>query len=242
MFEVSSLFHVRSLSDLLVAHYQKLQSYLEDIFEESDSFPANPTPEAVRASKYFSGMSTHDDHPLLSSTAIDKITRYVSRVQSSKRRSSTADGAEWDADTVGRVLRLLERSMEHAQGVVVFPEDRQASVAGKVEKKPAIGKGRKKGGKKSNSPPDPQGSKDEEGTPDLGDTTLDEVALQICEGNLSNVYHGGQAAEGCLVLLDSEGLTKQVSLVSIIASYVNDWDSSYPRTCCLLASQWSKIR
>lgn len=197
-------------TDLVLAHFQKLQSLFEDIFEESDSFPANPTAGDAGSSKYFSGTSNDGDHPLLASATIEKITRYVSRAQGSKRRSaSDTEGLEGDVGTMRRVLKLLERSMRQAERVEVFPEDRKPSSSVKDEKNAGTGKGRKKGGKKSKSPVETQDSK-QTGTPEISDIGLDQARIELLEEALSALQNRALAAECCLVLLDSGRVSKQV--------------------------------
>ena len=192
-------------------NFQKLQSLFEDIFEESDSFPASPTPDEIASSKYFSGIGPDGDHPLLASATIEKITRYVLRVQNSKRRCRNEhDGLEWDGGAVRRILKLVQRTMAYAEGVVAFPEDRKPESSGKEEKQSFDTKGRAKGGKKSRSPAGLQDTKDD-GVPAEREVGIDEAALQVYEKNLLILRDGGLGAECCLVLLDTEGLSKQAS-------------------------------
>ena len=198
----------RCLTHVLIDNFQKLQSLFEDIIEESDSFPANPAPDNLASAKYFSSVCKQGDQPLLAQSAIEKITQYVTRVQSSKR-GSDSDSTEWDVEVIGRILKLVEGSMSSAEAIELFPEDRKGASSVKAEKKSGQ-KGRKgmKGGRISKSPTITQQSK-EEGAPEVTDT-LNEVAIEAFEERLAVLRTGGLAAECCLVLLDSEGLSKQV--------------------------------
>lgn len=193
---------------VFLAHFQKLKSLFDDIFEESDSFPANPTVEDVRSSKYFSNITKEGDHPLLSQNAIKKLTRYISRVQTSKRRPD-GENVKWDVEVLRRVLKLMERSMRRAEGIEVFDEDRQLGNSGKGKARNEGGKGRTKAGKRSKSPTNTQDSKEEDSL--KGDEPApDDKVLQAGLSNLEVLRGSGLAAEFCLVLLDSEGLSKQV--------------------------------
>ena len=192
-------------------NFQKLQSLFEDIFEESDSFPANPVHDDIASSKYFSDIDNDGALPLLASATIEKITRYVTRVQNSKRRCRNEnDTAEWDVEAVRRILKLVQRTMTYAERVVAFPEDRKPVSPGREDKLGFAGKGRAKGRKKTTSTTAIQDNK-EDGTAEEREVLIDEAAIQAHDKNLLIFRDGGLGAECCLVLLDSEGLSKQAS-------------------------------
>ncbi|WWC90225.1 uncharacterized protein L201_005158 [Kwoniella dendrophila CBS 6074] len=184
--------------------WQKLISLLEDIFEESDTFPANPTAGDLSGSRFFATTTRDGTNPLLSYQAIKKISSYVTRVQSARRRqqSGSSDIAEWDAENMGNILRLLERNMRDMENLIAFPEDRKAASATQaIDEKEKNKKNRKK--KESKSPT--LGEDDNEEV-----DVISEDVIQKHELILGRVRDGVVAAECVLVLLDSEGLSKQM--------------------------------
>jgi cohesin loading factor subunit SCC2 len=127
------------------AAIQKLQSLFEDIFEEADSFTANPTAEEVDSSSFFEGLAADGVHPVLATKTIEKIILYTARVQDTrKRQRKTEAGAiPWDVDSLLRLFCMLERNMRDAEGVNPFPDNGRKAVVN-----PSPKKGGKKGGKK----------------------------------------------------------------------------------------------
>jgi cohesin loading factor subunit SCC2 len=181
---------------------QKLQTLLDDIFEESDNFPAEVTPDDLTSSKFFDRISKDGQQPLLSARAIAKVIRYVSRVQNSKRKQKTAEeGLSWDEEALKRLFRLLEREMREVEMVVPFPEDQRAVANGDKAKK-----GKKGKGKKGSQSPERESA---ENGDDGGELAEDELAAhdEVLEG----IGTAGLAAECCLVIFDGEGISKTVS-------------------------------
>jgi cohesin loading factor subunit SCC2 len=181
---------------------QKLQTLLDDIFEESDNFPAEVTRDDLTSSKFFDRISKDGQQPLLSARAIIKVIRYVSRVQNSKRKQKAAEeGFSWDEEALKRLFRLLEREMREMEMVVPFPEDKQAVANGDKAKKGKKGKGKK--GSRS-----PERELEENGD-DGGELAEDELAAH--DEVLGGIGTAGLAAECCLVIFDGEGISKTVS-------------------------------
>jgi cohesin loading factor subunit SCC2 len=178
---------------LIIAQLQRLQSLLEDIFEESDSFPAELSTEDLSSSKFFSTMSETGSHPLLSSRAISKIIEYMSRLKGKRR----TDSPEWDLDAFTRILRLLERSMREVDEITVFDEPKSVEVKKAVK----VGKGKK------NSKSPELGNDD---TPVKAEVELSDDQVHGLEADLQKIANAGIAAAAVLTLLDLEGLPKQV--------------------------------
>ncbi|ORY23265.1 hypothetical protein BCR39DRAFT_549569 [Naematelia encephala] len=196
-------------------HFQRLQTFLEDVFEESDSFPAEPSFDEVNGSKFFISSNKEGRPPVLSTDTMEKIIRYIRRVHSSKRRHSVdGDEAVWDVDGIGRLLQLLERSMRDAEGMNIFTSDRKPSTeAGPVNK----GTRKKKAeGRKSKSPMEDTETK----FSPTDDGKLDEDTLRTCEQKLATNAAGARAAEACMVILNSDGLPKQVLSEDILTTAV----------------------
>ncbi|OCF60187.1 hypothetical protein L486_02867 [Kwoniella mangroviensis CBS 10435] len=201
--------------------WQKLINLLEDIFEESDTFPANPKPGDLAGSRYFATTSRDGSSPLLSFGTIRKVSSYVIRVQSARKRqpSGAQDGGvgQWDNEMMGSILRLLERSMRDMESLAVFPEDRKPAVSASAQ---ASGEGKKKtSSKKKKEPVNPDDNDDDQ------EFTLSEDALQKHERTSDRVRDGVAAAECVLILLDSEGLSKQMyseDLLTISISIIKE--------------------
>jgi cohesin loading factor subunit SCC2 len=211
---------------------QKLQTLLDDIFEESDNFPAEVTPDDLTSSKFFDRISKDGQQPLLSARAIAKVIRYVSRVQNSKRKPNNAEeGLSWDEEALKRLFRLLEREMREVELAVPFPEDKRAVPNGDTAKK-----GKKGKGKKGSRSPERESAENGE---DGGGLAEDELAAH--DEVLEVIGTAGLAAECCLVIFDGEGISKTVSTAPTlwIQLIVN---SSIPRTFFPLAWPWSRTR
>jgi len=178
---------------LIKAKYQRLQSLLEDIFEESDSFPAELFTEDLQSSKFFSIMSGSGSHPLLSSRAVGKLIEYMSRLKGKRR----PDSPEWDLDAFTRILRLLERSMREIDEITVFDEPKNVEIKKMVK----VGKGKK-------NSKSPELGSDE--TPVKTEVDLSEDQVDRVEADLQKIANAGIAAASVLTLLDLEGLPKQV--------------------------------
>ncbi|KAK8844801.1 hypothetical protein IAR55_006651 [Kwoniella newhampshirensis] len=200
--------------------WQKLHTLLEDIIEESDAFPTNPTSGDLAGSRFFSS-TTHDGStPLLSVKTIYKISQYVSRVQSSRRRqkslaSTTGENGEWDSDVISGIFRLLERSMRDAEHVIVFAEDRKAVAASSQ-----IDDGKDKAKKKKWKPANREAAKPPSPSKEGLETELRDEVLEASERGLSRVRSGVAAAECCLILLGSDGLTKQMYSEDLLSTCV----------------------
>lgn len=174
--------------------FQKVQNLLEDIFEESDGFSANPSLEEVRHSRFFSGLSITGEHPLLSGECVDKLVQSFSRLHKSKRsRQARAEELPWDVDTLKRLLRILERSMTDGKDLEPFPDNGGRTIIDNTS--PTKG-GRGKKGKKATEP-----------TPEL-EVTGEERSSG--ERILSTMSNAAAAALCCMVVLRSHGLPKQL--------------------------------
>ncbi|WVO15130.1 hypothetical protein L204_102774 [Cryptococcus depauperatus] len=183
--------------------WQKLQSLIKDIFEELDSLPigASSGPLDSVNAKFFSSASKDD--PLLSCEIMSKLVRYVIRIQAiqKKRKPNGKDEGDWDLDIISRLLKLLERRMKATKDLIVFPEDRKAVII--IEEKSRRGK------RGSGSSPPIEDSKEK--LP---------VGVGMCEVNLAKMKGGAAAAECCLTLLDSMGLSKQVYSEDMLSTCV----------------------
>jgi cohesin loading factor subunit SCC2 len=172
---------------------QKLQTLLDDIFEESDNFPAEVTLDDLTSSKFFDRISKDGQQPLLSARAITKIIRYVSRVQNSKRKHTAAEeDFSWDEEALKRLFRLLEREMREVETAVANGDKAK--------------KGKKGKGKKGSQSPERE-------SVEIGDDGDELAEDELAEHDevLRGIGTAGLAAECCLVIFDGEGISKTVS-------------------------------
>ncbi|WWC57550.1 uncharacterized protein I303_100082 [Kwoniella dejecticola CBS 10117] len=192
--------------------WERLQNLLEDIFDESDTFPSNPTSGDMAGSRFFATISKDGSIPLLSVGTIKKICSYVTRIQSARKRHTTnSDVGQWDDEVLSHILRLLERNIRDVESLVAFPEDRKA-IAAESEEEGKMKKEKKSQNKEINEH-------------DESEDVLSEKSLATHESVLSRARDGVVAAECVLVLLDSEGLSKQMyseDLLSISVSVVKE--------------------
>jgi cohesin loading factor subunit SCC2 len=184
------------------AAYQKFHNLLEDVFEASDSIPANPSPSDLKSNQFFPHLAKDGVTPLLSSHTVDKLVHGITRIQSSRRGPET-DSFTWDIESFGRLLRLLERSMRDGEELTIFQDD--IKVVAKWEKVKKV-RG-KKSGSKSKTPEEAEGS---QGLAEA-ERPLSEEEIRLWESNLGRLRVAGQAAGCVLLLLSTEGLSKQVS-------------------------------
>lgn len=198
--------------ELTSAALDKLQNTLEDIFEESDTFDAEPSRESVSSSKYFDTLSRDGSHPLLAAATINNVTRRVTRVHKNQKRQrleSNRQAVAWDVENLSRLFRMLERVMNETDELEVFPNNgRKTVINGSPTKK----------GKKSRKVED----EPKDDTPDI-QLTEDEV-LQA-EERLTTMSTAAAAALCVLVVLDSDGLPKQLyseDLLSLAVTTIRD--------------------
>ena len=131
--------------------------------------------------------------------------RYVQRVQSGNKRSrGSSSKIDWDVDSIGRVLRVLERTMRDGEAQVVFPNDVKASNVGRAKTK---GARKKKSESKSKSP-----EEDDEMNGAAGGESeeLSEKELRDGDDKLAALQAAGLAAACCMTIMDTHGLPKHV--------------------------------
>lgn len=204
---------LRGLAVMLTsAALDKMQNTLEDIFEESDTFDAEPSREAVTASRYFDTLSKDGAHPLLAAATINNVIRRVTRVQKSQRRQrseSNRQAVAWDVENISRLFRMLERVMNESDELEVFPNNgRKTVVNGSPNKK----------GKKSKKA-------DDEPKDDTPDVQLSEDEILQAEEKLAKMSTAAAAALCVLAVLDSDGLPKQLyseDLLSLAVTTIRD--------------------
>ncbi|KAG6812718.1 radiation sensitive protein rad9 [Tricholoma furcatifolium] len=218
------------------APLEKLTALIEEIFEAEDSLPSDLEPSDLPLD-YFSAVATMDiSRPLLNSSVIRKLTKYVGYVARPMKRlrggiHSTPGGKgrmnEVDTQVLSRLLKMLERNVRAGEDVDPFRyvapvRASTASPTKKSPKKPARGK---KPDRRSKSRT-PAGS-DVEGNNDRDDADFSKVD-ELTEADfdkLSKVLEVARdsiiAADCCIALLASDRLTKQLYSEELITACLN---------------------
>ncbi|EIW73035.1 hypothetical protein TREMEDRAFT_59198 [Tremella mesenterica DSM 1558] len=201
---------------------QRLQTLCEDIFEEADNFPAEISTEDVGGSQFFSAISKEGDAALLSAASMDKLIRYVSRVQGTRRKFKHSDELlQLEVEVIKRLFRLLERRLREVEDIVIFPDDVSANMKAK-------GKGGKaKRGKKSSKSPEkdvndtmPDSQQSTNRASPTSDEMMTSERLDKLGHDLKLIEAGGLAAQCCLLILDSEGLPKPLYSEDMISASI----------------------
>lgn len=182
------------------AALQKLHNLLEDIFEESDSLPANPSTDDMVSARYFNGVSNDGVQALLSVATMEKVIRYVTRLQASMKRQRARAGpydGSWDVDSLTRLFRMLEKILVDAETLNPFPNNGSKTT---VNANPSPRK-------KKSSKKDAGEDRDAEPTPEQAMT---EDELDSAEQRLATMMTAASAALCVLAVLDCDTLPKHV--------------------------------
>lgn len=197
---------------------EKLTAFIDDIFENEDSLPADiSTSVSSIPHEWFSIHTAEAAHPYLAVPIIRKLTKLVSQVARPRKRvrlsrdapRKIAGGlAEVETGTLNRILKILERSVK--AGEAVDPFGHVPLVNG--DKKPktqknAKGKSAKSKDKERDEPIYGEAeSAENEGQEDV----LTEENLQKMEKLLEIALESVLAADCCIALLAADKLPKQV--------------------------------
>lgn len=191
-----------------------MQTLLDDIFEESDAFPADPSQEDIANCRFFARVSTKgSSHPLLSEATMHKLIRYITRVQlGRKKQKPKVEGQGWDEEALKRLFRLLDRSLIECEGVDVFPADKAPPAAD--------GERTKKGGKRSkkhqaavksgDTAVETLGADGKSSQESAESDKLDHDGVMLHEERMAIVRDGVLAAQCVFLILDEEGISKPV--------------------------------
>lgn len=177
---------------------------MEDIFEESDTFPAELTEQDIASARYYDALHPSTTFALLSNKAVEKITNTVNRVQKAMKKSRNQE-MDWEAAGLPKLLRILERSLTGLDSLTPFENDKKASAA---QKKTKSKKDREKKGSKS---PEAAATALHDDGEEAVTAALTSEEVHQKEGVLEAFARAGLAAECCLTLLDTDGLPKHVS-------------------------------
>ena len=202
---------------LTKGNLQKLQTLFEDVFEEADNLPVHLGEEGLSSSKFFSAIAKNGSEHLLSLATIERMIRYILRVQSSRKRHTQLSGEDtaWDVDALKRILRLLARRVEEVNDSVIFPADK----AGTADRK---SKGASRKTKKSATTEQPPvtasgATEGESEEPSENDHMNDNERADL-EIQLDTWATAGLAARCVLLILDCEGLAKPLYSEDLLSS------------------------
>lgn len=219
----------------LSAPWEKLTALFEDIFEAEDALISDPDLRDL-SSDLFSHLAFGSSRPLLHSTVIQKVTKYVGQVsRPSKRfRSSVYDGTtrsggtprtqgrmtEIDITMLSRILKVLERSVRAGEDL-----DPISNVAIDRERLPdsrakstCVSKTTPKsgGGRSKLSSSKPSDSVESDNIEDPSPLELTEVDLVNLTRALDIARDSILAADCCIAILGSDRLNKQVGNIVLV--------------------------
>ena len=212
----------------LLAPLEKLDTLLEDIIEAEDQLPPDADIADLSA-EFFSALTVDTSQPLLHPSVVRKLTTYIAKVArpGKRARQNTRDSSrkatpksskiaisDLDTTVLGRVIRLLERSVKAGEDLDPFGALRHDNNANCEPRSPS-----KKAAKKKSSKVEDQRSTSK--TPHIGEEVEadrdspsaegpSEVDLHILTRTLQAARDSVYAADCCIALLSADRLTKQV--------------------------------
>lgn len=212
---------------------EKLVMLFEDVFEAEDSLPPDASAEDLPAG-FFSGLSIDQNQPILHSSILRKLSKYISQVARPSKRMRLVSArdpsggtpraigrmAEVDSSILGRMLKLLDRSVKAGEDLDPFKiDDTGPATGGDKTRKSASPskKGRpKKVSAEAKINDDPQ-LDDAERSGEPAQSPTDGLLAEVSEADIAQLTISLElakdsvlAAECCLALLASDRLPKQL--------------------------------
>ena len=220
---------VKTPTDCHPAPLEKLSTLLEDTFEAEDGLPPEIEPEDLPV-EWFSPLSLPGLPPYLHPTLIRKLITHITKVARPSKRHrlgvrdvNAAQGtprlkgrmAHIDSATLGRILKMLERSVRAGEELDPFPSSGNSTTSAHKQakgKKPSGKKGQGDGARGKSQSPGGQGEGD---AMDVDEPRMEQqpVTEQDVEGltrALELARDSVLAADCCIALLASDRLPKQV--------------------------------
>ena len=205
---------------------------MEDIFEAEDTVPIegpsdpqdqSQTQHSISPFRFFSPLNHDWGHPRLHPHVMRKLIKALEQITKRRRSKKAGQLATIDAHMLGRLLKLLQRSVKAGEDLSVFvgpmvPRgDATGSGGGKAKGVPAK-KSKKAKGKEQNQNQNQNQNQERERsrskTPMIIDEEESESATSVDWDKLEFVLHialeSVLAADGCIALLGVEDLSKQV--------------------------------
>ncbi|KAF8507524.1 hypothetical protein BU17DRAFT_57352 [Hysterangium stoloniferum] len=211
------------------APLEKLTAFIEDIFEAEDTLPSDIDSSSLPRD-WFSTNTIDPTRPHLSISVIRKLIKLTSQIARPRKRMrlaresprKAAGGlAEMETVMLGRILKLLERSVKAGEDVDPFGE-KKASTKGSATSKATV---KKKGGKsakakgKEKAVDGTQGHEQEECVDvEEQEEELTDQDFQKLERLLESANESVLAADCCVALLAADKLPKQLYSEELITS------------------------
>lgn len=204
---------------------------MEDIFEAEDTVPiegpSDPqdqtqTQHSNSPFRFFSPLTDDWGHPRLHPRVMRKLVKTLEQTAKRRRSRKASQLANVDAHLLGRLLKLLQRSVKAGENLSVFvgpmvPRG-DAAGAGKTKGTPAK-KSKKAKGKEQNQNQNQDRERSRSKTPMVIDEES-ENTTSVDWDKLESVLHialeSVLAADGCIALLGSDNLSKQVCYSSVM--------------------------
>lgn len=222
---------------------------MEDVFEAEDTVPiegpSHPqtqtqTQHSNSPFRFFSPLTDDWGHPRLHPRVMRKLVKMLEQLAKRRRSKKASELANVDAHLLRRLLKLLQRSVKAGEDLSVFvgpmvPRgDVAGASAGKTKGTPAK-KSKKAKGKEPNQNQDQDQNQERERSKSKTPMAIGEeeyesptsVDWDKLESVLQIALDSVLAADGCIALLGSDDLSKQVShpsamlrnLLSLLLSY-----------------------
>lgn len=203
-------------------------SVVEEMFEMEDTLGTDLSPEDL-PEDYFSHLSYDAARPMLSTSLIRKMSKYISQSAKPGKRSRQASAggtgtfatpsgrrgrmADVDVQLLSRLLKVLDRSVKAAEELDPFPASASsASLNGTASARNSPVKKSRKKKVKENDEQEVDDAEDElnqntkEGSPSI----VEDTELEKLSRNLEIAVDSILAADCCVALLSSDRLPKQV--------------------------------
>jgi len=199
---------------------------MEDIFEAEDTVPiegpSDPqdqtqTHHSTSPFRFFSPLTTDWGHPRLHPHVMRKLVKTLEQIAKRGRSKKASQLASVDAHLLGRLLKLLQRSVKAGEDLSAFvgpmvPRSDVTSTGGGKAKGTPAKKSKKVKGKDQNQNQERERSRSK--TPMIIDEEESESATFVNWDKLEIVLHialeSVLAADGCIALLGGDDLSKQV--------------------------------
>lgn len=223
-------FILRSITHSRSDPLEKFISFMEDIFEAEDTVPiegpSDPhdqtqTQHPNSPFRFFSPLTDDWGHPRLHPHVTRKLVKTLEQITKRRRSKKASQLATVDAHLLGRLLKLLQRSVKAGEDLTVFvgpmvPRGDAAGAGGGKAKGTPAKKSKKTKGKEQNQNQNQNQERERSRskTPMIVDEEVSESATFVDWDKLEFALHialeSVLAADGCIALLGVDGLSKQV--------------------------------
>ena len=224
-------FGLHSIAHSPLDPLEKFINFMEDIFEAEDTVPiegpSNPQDQTqARHSnlpfRFFSPLTDDWGHPRLHPHVMRKLVKTLEQIAKRRGSKRANELASVDAHLLRRLLKLMQRSVKAGEDLSVFvgPMVPRGDTAGGKTKGTPAKKSKKAKGKDQNQ--NQNQNQERERSKSKTPMAIDEeesgsstsIDWDKLESVLQVVLESVLAADGCIALLGSDDLSKQVSYFS----------------------------